>query len=572
MGLLLEQYVRDNPAFFKVDDPLLEIKQQVFNQSARHLIRDFKSSLISDKRPFESDTYTAYREKNRRRITADGIIQFEQMLIKALKQTSHDTKTLPKLLQSNLETKPYRFMNTFVDLDTWIFKVLVPYSFLDANAITIELPVNDLNPFIPPIFTPEEGGVEPTEALSIKTKIIPFDEWNIIKGQNYNFLIIKMLKEYPIVIDGEIKMKDYFFIADDIDWYLYFPVREEQGELIYNLIKWYPHDYEALPFSFIPGVNTLSVELHYYQESFCKTYLEWADEFLVRFQDDQIVHTRYAYPREIVDGDPCNECNGQGSRLMPGFMKNDQRVRCGACNGTGKMVSESISGRIFRSKDMLGTDKKEPIAFVTPDVGILSHTTSNAFFFLEEGRKSLGLDTLNPNIQEAEETKKIREQYKIDKLLNYSYGIVQWKEKHLNQKIALLDNNAPKIILPLPLSIAIKGEEALKEEIKNSLQVDRFYTTKKYIQEKYNNDPIKQRTHILALLYAPFLMLEESEITFRITTGAYDERDLIRADKAVYAFEQLIDDPGFMTKDDEMLIKAEEIVMVFFNNNINNDS
>jgi len=574
MALLLEDFVSKNPEFFKIDDPIFKIKKEVYKQSARHLIRDFSSSLISDLRPFESETYRQYRENNRRRISADGIIEFEQMSIKALKQTFFDKTKIPKILSNNLDSMPYKFMNTYVDLDTWIYKVLVPYSLLDANAITIELPVNELNPFIPPIKLASDGGVDPSEPLTIKTKIISHEAWKIIKTDKADFLIITIPDGYKLLVDGEIHEIDYFYIADEMDWYIYLPVDIDQGEIIYNLLEWYPHSYEALPFAFLPGINYLSANKYYYQESFCKSYLEWADEFLVRFQDDQVVHTRYAYPREIVDGVPCNECKGQGTKILSGFSKTQMRTECNKCNGTGLIASESISGRFFRSKDLLGKDTKEPISFVSPDIGILSHTTPNAFYFLEEGRKTLGLDSLNPNIQEAEETKKIREQHKVDKLLNFSYSVIQWKEKHLNQKLSLLDKSGreKEVILPMPLSIAIKGEEALKEEIQNSLPVDRFYTTKKYIQEKYFNDVEKQRIHILALLFAPFLMLTESEIQLRINQGAYTELDLIKADKAVYIFEQLVKEPGFMTDDKKMLEKANEMINMYYNNNDNNFS
>jgi hypothetical protein len=66
--------------------------------------------------------------------------------------------------------------------------------------------------------------------------------------------------------------------------------------------------------------------------------------------------------------------------------------------------------------------------------------------------------------------------------------------------------------------------------------------------------------------------MEENEIQFRINQGTYDKNDLIRADKAIYAFEQLVEEPGFMDKDDLMIMKAEEIVSKYFKEDFNNIS
>lgn len=572
MALLVSDYILANPEFINIDDPLIDVKRDVYKQSARHLLRDFKSELIAKRRPFETEEYREYREENRRLLTSDGLIDFEQMLIKSIKQTSTDYSKLNKFLKEDLASLPYNFMNTKIDLDTWIHKVLVPYSLLDSNAITVELPFNPNDKFIPPIASPSEGGIDPAINLPIKTKLFPFDRWKVFSDSEnqIDILILIYPEEYIIEKDNKIYRLDYFYLADTVNWYLYIPIDvDKDGKPIYELRLWYPHEYDSLPYATLPGLNTLSIQNKYYQETYAKSYLEWADEFLVRFQDDQVVHTRYAYPREIVDGVACTDCNGSGNKFVMGFNKTEIKTVCKRCDGTGKIQSSSISGRFFRNKDMLGTDKKEPVAFVSPDVQILSHTTPNAMFFLEEGRKTLGLNTMSP-ARETAESKAIREQYKIDKLLNYNNSLVRWKQAHLNQKLSLFITGGitdkTRIILPLPLSIAVKGEDALKEEIKNSLPVDKFFTIKKYIQEKYNNDEKKQRIHILALLYAPFLGMEETEIVFRINQGSYDKNDLIRADKAVYAFEQLVDEPGFMDeeKDDLMLMKAEDIVSKFF--------
>jgi len=569
MAIFLEQFIQAEPDFFNIKDPVLTNKRDVRDQAAIHLIRDAVSTVINKKRPFETEEYRKYREENRRKITADAVIQFEQMLIKALKQTSIDYTNVPAPLQMHLESAPYKFMNTNTTLDNWIHKVLIPYSLLDPNAITIELPVNELNPFTPPINLESDGGIDPDRPLMIKTKIISYANWKVISINHFSMLTITVPDAYPLEHEnGEIKMVDYFYVADDVDWYIYLPLKIEKGEITYQLLKWYPHDYGALPYASLPGKSTMNDEGRYYQETYVTSYYEYADEFVSRFQDDQVVHTRYAYPREIIDGVLCTECNGSGLRNVVGFgNKEIGKVSCKTCNGEGFLNSASPSGRTIRKKDMLGKDTKEPVAFVHPDTSILEHTTQNSFFFLEEGRKSIGLDSIQP-VQEAEETKKMREQVKIEKLLNYAYAVIYWEEKHLNQKYSLLNTTGTpvNIKLQLPLSIAVKGEEALKEEINNSLPVDRYHTIKKYIQEKYSSDLEKQRIHLLALLYAPFLGMNEPEIQFRITQGSYDKRDLIRADKAVYAFAQLKGEAGFMNpdKDAELLIKAEEIVKNFF--------
>ena len=572
MAEQLEDFVRGNPGFFDSEDKTQEVKKEVYEQAARHLIRDADNDVLLAKRPFETDEYQRYRKDNRRHLTYDPIWQFEKSLIKALQRTHFSIEELPSQLQANLKSKPYTFMDSKVDLDQWVREVLVPFSMLDPNAITVEFPGNPNDPLVPPSRLPENGGVPQDQELDLKTKIYNYSVWRSFKDPD--ILMLKHPKGYPVLKKGKVEMYDYFFLADAEDWYIYYPSGfDEEGKIVYTLEFWYNHEYGSLPYAPVPGVSVMSIHQFYYRESFVRPFFEYADEFDSRFQDDQVVHTRYAYPREIVSGTKCGTCKGTGRQAYTqpytGTISDRQ---CPTCDGSGMDAVASISGRIIRPESTFGKDVKEPVSFVTPDTDILVHTTKNSFFFLEEANKVLGLDSLLPGT-ESGEAKKIRLQNRIDKLLSYAHSVVKWKEVHLMlklhiflEKVAITD----EIRIQAPVSISVKSEEALREEVDNSLPIDRYSTIKKYIEEKYSNDPKKQRIHFLALLFAPLLSMRETEIASRIAQGAYTNNDLIRADKAVYIFEILSEDPGFDDpgKTDTFLEAAEKLVEKYLVNQI----
>lgn len=573
MAELLEAYIQDNPDFISAEEPTAKVRAQVREQAAAHVLRDAPNNLLRKKRPFEPEEYHAYRDENRRRLTSDAVWQFEKMLIKAVRQTTVDLNAIPKVLQTHLEGTRYKYMNSEVDLTQWKHKVLIPYSLLDPNAITVELPINQNDKFTPIIEVFSEGGVDSqTQELEVKTKIFAYDRWRIHKDTYENvdveILILKIPEAFPFEIrtasGTKIKLLDYYFLADEEDWYIYLPDEvDDDGKVIYAYEKWYSHKIGSLPFNAVPGINAQTDDDHYYQESFCKSYFEWADEFQSRMEDDQVVHTRYAYPREVVDGTQCTTCSGSGEVNKTGFngkgQKTLMKTTCHTCKGTGYVGASSISGRTIRPTNLVSKDNKEPVAFITPPTDILNHTTMNAMLFLEEGRKSLGLDSLMP-AQEAEETKKLREENKVELLLNYCFEVTRWKQTHLNQRLRLVDValKEDSITIQKPLAVAVRGAEALKEEINNSLPIDRYFTVKKYIQEKYNDDVVKQRVHLMAIQFAPFIILTQEEKEFRLGRG-YDEVDLLKADHAIMIFENIkdaMDNPEmFLTADSDTLLE-----------------
>lgn len=570
MAARLEQFVSNNPEFAFWKDPSKDLKEKVYTQAATHLVRDELSELLKKKRPFETDEYQQYREENRRHLTTEPVYKFEQGLVKCLQKTSFDFSSLPKNLQDNINFNEYRISNSKVNLDRWINEVLIPVSELDANAITVDLPINPDNPYTPIINSVDEGGIDSAVELTVKLKIYYYDQWFHVEGED-----ILVLKEegYPFGLDKE--PTNYFFVADEEDWYIYYPsAKGKDGELIYTLELWYNHGYGSLPFCNVPAITALSKDRLHYRESFIRPYYEFADEFQSRFQDDQVVQTRYSYPREITDAAPCKDCHGKGFQVRehPVNKANHINVHCRTCEGTGYLVASTIQGRIIRPQSITGkSNEKEPINFISPDVSILEHTTPNAMFFLNQGRIFLGQQALL-DIPESGEAKKVREQNKVELFLNYSIAVINWKEKHLNIRLSLIsidpvsaDN---RVRLSLPSSIAVKGEDALKEEVNNSLPVDRFNTIVKYIQEKYSNDPVTQRVHYLALLYAPLLAFKESEIASRVgEIGPYRTIDIIKADRAVYIFSNLTKEPEFKEpgKELELFEKADKLLSVFIN-------
>lgn len=529
-----------------------KLKEKIYKQAARHTSRDFPNEIIELKRPYETPQYRAYRKDNRRSLSYAGVDSFIKILLKSLRYSLIDLNKLPAELKNNMKYSSYRFMNTEVDFQTFVFAVVIQQSLLDANAMTVELPFIKDRPTVSPL------NLNSGEDLHIKTKIFHYNEYYV--HRNPDFLVC-YLKGYRL--PGSKVDYTYAYVADNENWYIYKPYAIGGGDnkVEYTLELWYPHDYGSLPYSMLPGVNATDKNGEYYQENFIRSYFEFADEFDSRFQDDQVIHARYAFPREVIDPVACVECNGSGRKVI-----DDENVQCPECKGAGYIASDHISGRIVRPKSLIGVDTKDPISFITPDVGILDHSTYNAFFFLEEGRKSIGLDVLLPG-REATETVEIREENKLDILLNYNHQLIRWQIGHLNQRLCLLTRNAQKISIDLPIYIPLKSERAFSKELKEALLVDRYSLYESYIQQKYSNDAIRQRIHMLSAVWAPLVLLNQDEIKLRLDSGVYLPIDLLKADKAVYIFTVLSKETNFGI-DDEMFKKADILFnSLFINNN-----
>lgn len=522
---------------------------QVAKQAQRHSIRGAINDLIKVKRPLENEEHADFRSKNHRRLTYQGIAELSNLAVRILTEVNKQT---PHEIWDNYnDTKPYNFLGQSMKQDEYLYRCIIPYQFKDPNAVTIKHPYNPIEPNIPPNRLVEDGGVDIYENINIEHRIITHDK------------IVWKFKDFFGYVGGKMSVGDtkydFYYCCDDEDWYIYRPAQTDQNrEIVYIAELWYNHNTGELPINWIPGVFAWTKDDIKYRETMILQYLEYADEFDSRFQDDQVVNARYAYPIQVMAPMKCPVCKGQGwshATDNANSMRKTQ-VTCKDCMGTGLASVPTIFGRIVRPK-VTGDTKlvEKAMEYIYPDVGILEHSFKNPFFLLDRGRKSIGLNNLEGS-NESGEAKKIILENRQMILLNMTLAALEWKERDINFTLALLggldvDGQNQRIRIRKPTYIAVKSEDVLRKEIDEAPKHNRYHKTIEYYNEVYRNDPVRQKIHMLALDISKLSLLTDDEIRRREDIGNIDAFDYFVEDNAVYVITEMaeLDSERFLELD-----------------------
>lgn len=597
--MTVTDFISASPKFYEQENPLLGTWKTVSTQARLHSSRDSRAAIFTESRPGEDEAATSYRESNDRLITKEGVDKFVSLSVRIFKNSHIELSgdSINQNLSEWLAKKPFSILTQKVGILDYFYTVAYRYGIDDANAAWLAFPVSRIGTGMAPIDDRgEDGELILNLPVAIESRLIPSerikkrDDIFGFQGESVIVEIPELTNQYGEVIDeaSAIWMPVYY-LADDMDWMQYYPIanpkRKLQNEerIIYVLTPWYHHGSGEVPVTNLPGTlnywkDSDGFLLPYY-ESILHSYFEYGDEVIQLFSDWQATMRKFSYPKIVMSEMICNECHGAGKitpRTADGYMQEDKggnviRHQCTSCGGSGVVKDPGPLQTLLVKVGSNGIDKVASEAIykeILPPTDSLRSTYDMVFDIYERGKRSIGIDILS-QLNESGKAHQVRLEIQQDKLGDVAEQSCNSIEKFLKYADDLLNPDEdqrlqPKIVRPKSLSV--KTAEVLLDEAKEAPECARQDAYMEYYSVRFRHDPKKLRIYELAMGYSALLCLNNEEIEIRLAKGAYDVNDVIRADRAVWAFTQLSGEDGFFDqeKTDEFYDKAEALIVPYF--------
>lgn len=553
-------FLREYPYFFQNEPLAASTWCEVSDQAIRHTERTKEDSGFDDARPNEDEKIKEYRNKNKRRITTEGVNKFQSSTARTFQNAgiSLQPDTIDEVLNEWFATNPFEEMGQKMDMMSFLYTCLVPLALRDPNAAIIPFPYSNNDEAIAPIVFPEEGGADGNIAIPIRPKIIPSEK--IVTPHNLQGEIFAFrggVKAY--IYKGEEQKGEFYFVADKQFWYTYAPVGRDPktGKVIYKAEKWYEHKLDELPNTSLPGRlhgRHLDGKYFKYHESIIHSYYEWADEALNAFSDGQAVRVRHVHPKVIMQRVTCQSCKGKKklATLKSGIEQFDKGVKlmhdCTSCHGTGYIPDPSPYAVLHQPET--GGMRTDKASGARPDVLKYVQAPGDAVrfaielpeYYLGKALSSIGLDTAHTEGAESADAKRLRMEAKYDILSEFSSQLFKCFERFLGLVVRMRAEGLNEVELPKfkkPNSYEYKPESLLLLEAKEALTADKLQAEMQFVSAKYRGNRKMIRVYELAYKYAPELLFSREEKQMRIGAGFLERNDLTRADYAICAFKEI---------------------------------
>ena len=517
---------------------------EVFLQAIRHTRGYGVKELLDVQRPHESEYVKEYRLANIRHITKEGAVKFNDKSSRIIKESNYTLTNMSEVLSTWIDKTDFLLGNgDTTTLNEWFARFVLPSSYEDPNALLVAFPYNPSNPSVQPSASVEDGGLLQNESIAVIPIVIPsVDLWYV--GDNVfswrgGYMDVKVGQDAKV-------SHPWFFICDREAYYQYLPVSYSQktGRVVYELFLWYRHDTgmgdtQELPLNILGGTLSKDTKTsRTFYESFMQPFFEYGDESLIIFSDWQSVRVRTAFPvRELVE-QPCKSCGGQGKTYINDPEKGMQYASCGGCGGKGYTSSLSPFDDIIVDSSK-GFDNKNidrpSLRYISPPLDAQQELSKDWKDMRERALKAINLDLLEATV-ESGEAKKQRLQDLQDMLVKIGGNMFDTMERLLwHVECLLVPNRANRKhpVIIVPISYDIKTEGMLIDEANDAHTADRFTSLMEMVKRKYAGDTALIRAKELALTYAPLLMVQSvQELQLLLASGAYDENDIVKRDRA----------------------------------------
>lgn len=583
-----------NSEFYKEENPLSTIWRTVAKQQRRHTSRDSRRDFFEKSRPGEDDDARDYREANDRILTKEGVDKFISTSVRIFKTSHIDLAegTINKPVIDWLKTRPFKVLTQKVGFMDYFYTV--PYRYCigdDANCAWLAFPVSRIDKSQAPVNDLDEGG-QPILNLpvAIESRIIPSNR--IIKRDEvFAFEGETVLVELPEFKQGNQKEEatglpmPVYYIADDMDWLQYYPIPNpnrrdvKDPRIIYEVRAWYRHATGEIPVTNLPGTlayTNIDDEILPYYESVLHSLFEYGDGFIQQSSDLDITLKKFLWPKVIMSEMICTECHGKGSLssidLNTGSLFEDDKGnviknQCTSCGGSGVVKDPGPLQTMIVKMGQTGLDKQVSDAIyreILPPTGHIKDAYDMTFDIWEKGKKTAGIDVLG-QLNESGAAHQMRLEVTQDKLGDVAEQVAASAQSFLKHVTALLvpiekDRLQPQVIRAKELSV--KPATLLLTQAKESQECARQDAFMEYYGVRFRNDPVKIRIYELAMGYSALFCLSNDEIQTRVLSGAYTTSDIVKADRAVWAFTILSEDKAFLNpqKTNEMYDKADELI------------
>lgn len=509
-----------------IKESFISNETRVYKQALRHNVFLKEIDLIKEKFPNENDKVQKYRNSNKRQFTKEVPRKAIQGVISVLSSIPIKVESQNAKFNTWFESLPFFFKSDKIDFYRWSINSLIPYCFIDPNAVLI--------PF--PLFKSE------FDTVGINPLVIP-----------YNRRYVDSNGEILIILD---EGKRNFWVSDKQELY-YVEVGQTNT---YNLI--YTHALGELPFTYLPGISSFDEETKKtYNESILSATYEYLDESLVSFTTDQAVRVKMNSIL-IRPGFVCQACNGSTLETSA----EGKSVDCKSCKGTGLAKRPSdLDDFIVPPGDSFQGDGKIPIKpeYINPDTGVAEFHSKTWKEYLNEGKKSIGIDALIDKSESGEAMKKRLASFEefISYLIYLTYKSSCTKFFELVHK--LLNKNEsdwkdfPNIVTPR--RIEIKTPEILKQNFNEAIGAEKIQAAMEYYESLYADNPVMIRAMRLLLEYYPASIEKNEDLQNLSILGVYTSREIAKSKRALIVIKRILENKGAAEPTDEQIIKQTEI-------------
>lgn len=563
-------FVNDNPDYFNYEPEFKVAGMRVKKQAVQHTRYTEESTAANVARPNDTPEIKEYKKATRRRFTKSVVDKFKTKTSRVIRSSglSINLESLGSSLREYFDGKNYLYLNRPTDYMTYFFENVYSRSIDDPNAVKITLPVNPENPSVPPYLPVSSGGVVKNQTIPIKHVIVPvqdiyaFDE-NIFSWYGGKMKVGEATKE---------RVEPWFWIVDNEWFYRYEPVSIVDNKVEYELISWYRHDTgmgdtKMLPVNILLGNYVVDENDNYaYQTSLLEGFLEYGDEFNVRFEDGKAVWVTTSYPIHVMEEMDCmSEGCFNGKVANPDTKSDTKFISCSTCNGTGKSQRPSPYGILVKnSKNGLDESKGgKPYELINPSTDVLKATYEIPFDILQKGERQIGLDVLENKI-ESGVSREMRFEDVKDKLADISDKIINFIEADLFFTECLVnpnrrDRKPPKV--NSPIDFQLKTSIDLRTEAEEALPSDKLEKTLAYLRNIYEDNSSLLKVYEVAFRYSPLLLVEWDEVKDLYDLDVITSNDIVRRENAIHLFKQLSEQAKWIDMTDEQAFKlADEIL------------
>lgn len=566
MAITAIDLVESFPGFIHEVPGASDLWDRVHNQAINHTRRTSKSNIFATARPNESDIVRKYRESNVRHITSEGVRVFVTTVQQALDEIIVDN--LSESLSTFLHSNPYYVNGQRVDWKTYFYDYILQLSLDSCNSVQVDLPIIPETPQLAPF-----SNTLANRQLGVRTMII--HHGRIVATPDEVFAWKEGIKMVKNAKDEDVA-RDWFYIVDSSWFYTYEPISiDDKGNTLYELLPWYEHDTgfgeeNVLPVNRLPGILSVDEGGSIYNESFLKPFFNFADEFDQRFSDGQAVWVRFGHPKQVIEPMECPAKNCEEGKVR--VVGKDGEVldlkECSVCNGSGILKDVSPYSTLVKKADRDGTTSTGPgIQLVTSDVAILDHAFKTPFELLEMGYRAIGIHMV-ASAAESGEAKKVRLRTQRDIKKSMAQSIAAFLYRHLCNVESILNvtrGNRMEPRVSVPLMVGTNDLDLLQMEAKEAIASDKVTSILRYLQKKYEQEPLQYKIQQAAYFWADLLpYLDDNEaIETRLLQG-YGGRDLVRAEKAVKIFSLIASENEESFLSDSLISlsqKAEEMLI-----------
>lgn len=492
-----------------------------------HMDGLFPDKLIKERRPAESETIKAYREKIYSPITMTSMDKVYTSLQKIRKSPDWSIKysnEYPKVISEDETLQYYMeyYFDKYTSFTNYFFNNVFKEYLVDANSIILWIPDN--------IDNQETEYLEPCPEIFTSQQIFDFkeDEWYLLKSTEN----ARYRDSYGDFRDG-----DVFYYVDE---YVIQRFDQINARGNFDEVMNYEHNLGILPIVQLYGkVFTHSGKTAIYK-SRISPMLPELDEAAREYSDLQaeivqhIHSTVWAY-----NSQECNKCGGAGVIQS----KEAAPIACTTCHGKGVLPFNPYENLILRPTAAgenaapippMGYVAKQTDIAKLQDVRVQDHIfraySSINFEFLAQTplnisgtAKEIDRSELNNFVYSIGED--------VVRIFDDSYYIVnEYRYKDIVTDKAKRDEMLPKINVPEKFDIV--SEMVLAEEIRvmKEANIDPIIINaalEEYVNKKFNTDDELRGIVQTSLKCNPYSSMSDDNVITRLTNDGINQTDYV---------------------------------------------